>query len=145
MPKKQFRYTPRTNAQGETSLIPYLPLTLIYNNYSLNTGGLLDTGASVNVLPYEIGLELGLDWDANHASVELTGNLAQFVAKGVILLAHVEEFNPVALVFAWTQAQNIPLILGRVNFFQEFDVCFYGSHSMFDVTTKSLRSPLPLN
>lgn len=55
MTKKQFKYTPRKNSQGETSLIPYLPLTLIYNNDSLDTGGLLDTGASVNVLPYEIG------------------------------------------------------------------------------------------
>jgi hypothetical protein len=28
-------------------------------NYSLNVSGLLDTGSSVNVLPYDMGLALG--------------------------------------------------------------------------------------
>ncbi|WP_244913187.1 hypothetical protein [Phormidesmis priestleyi] len=40
--------------------------------------------------------------------------------------AIVGEFEPLQLVFAWTQATNVPLILGQVNFFMEFDVCFYG-------------------
>lgn len=40
--------------------MPYMPLILSLDGQSLNTEGLLDTGASVNVLPYELGLQLGL-------------------------------------------------------------------------------------
>jgi hypothetical protein len=43
--------------------MPYLPLTLSLDGQFLNTEGLLDTGASVNVLPYELGLQLGLVWE----------------------------------------------------------------------------------
>ena len=82
---------------------------------------------------------MGLNWDEHKTQVILTVNLAQFPAKGIILLAEIQGFNPVTLAFAWTQAQNIPLLLGRVNFFQTFDVCFYASQFMFEL---SLSSPL---
>ncbi|MBS3029723.1 MAG: retroviral-like aspartic protease [Dolichospermum sp. DET50] len=101
-----------------------------------NIPGERDTGASVNVLPYEIGLQLGLDWDKCDTSVTLAGNLAKFPAKG----ATIDEFLPVTMVFAWTQAENTPLLLGRINFFQEFDVCFYGSQLAFEIFTKSNES-----
>ncbi|WP_107667297.1 hypothetical protein [Cyanothece sp. BG0011] len=134
MTKKQFQYSRKINQKGETALIPYLPLRLINNDVSLNTGGLLDTGASVNVLPYEIGIELGLNWDEHTTDVILTGNLAKFQAKGLLLSAQIQGFNSVTLALAWTQAQNIPFLLGRVNFFQTFDVCFYGSQCMFELS-----------
>ncbi len=108
-------------------------MRLIDNNVSLNTGGLLDTGASVNVLPYEIGIGLGLNWDEHQTEVIITGNLAKFEAKGVLLSVEIQGFKSVTLAFAWTQAQNIPLLLGRVNFFQTFDLCFYGSQFMFEL------------
>ncbi|MEH2216266.1 MAG: hypothetical protein V7K72_03830 [Nostoc sp.] len=41
------------------STLPYLPLILTYENRSVSVSGLLDTGSTVNVLPYEIGLRLG--------------------------------------------------------------------------------------
>ena len=43
----------------------------------------------------------------------------------------------VRLAFAWTQAENVPLLLGQVNFFMEFDTCFYRSQLAFDVSPKS--------
>jgi hypothetical protein len=85
-------------------------------------------------------LQLGLNWEDYHTSAILTGNLAKFPAKGVILSATVDLFEPVVLAFAWTQAQNIPLILGRINFFQEFDICFYGSQLVFEIAPKSTNT-----
>ncbi len=134
--KKRFNFIEKTNSDGETSLVPYVPLTLYKQNYSLNTLGLLDTGASVNVLPYKMGLELGLNWEQLNIYVTLTGNLSRFPSKGVILATQIDTFNPVFLAFAWTQSDDIPLILGRVNFFQEFDVCFYGSQNAFELAPK---------
>jgi len=39
-------------------------------------------------------------------------------------------------VFAWTRAENVPLILGQVNFFMEFDVCFYRSQLAFNLSPR---------
>ncbi|WP_443689857.1 hypothetical protein [Nostoc mirabile] len=37
---------------------------------------MLDTGASVSVLPYSIGVQLGAIWEEQTISVMLAGNLA---------------------------------------------------------------------
>ncbi|WP_152540390.1 hypothetical protein [Aphanizomenon flos-aquae] len=42
----------------------------------MNVSGLLDTGSSVNVLPYEMGLALGAVWENQRLSLPLGGNLA---------------------------------------------------------------------
>lgn len=59
----RFAFTEINPEFGELSTLPYLPLTLTYQNCSLSTSGLLDTGSSVNVLPYEMGLRLGSVWE----------------------------------------------------------------------------------
>jgi hypothetical protein len=124
-------------ALGEASFRPYLPFTLVHQQISVNTSCLLDTGASVNVLPYSTGIELGYEWERQTTSLSLTGNLAQYEARVVLAQAVVGQFEPVQLVFAWTQATNVPLILGQVNFFMEFDVCFYRSQLEFAVSPKA--------
>ncbi|MHC5936508.1 hypothetical protein [Nostoc sp.] len=124
---QRYSFIPIDVALGEASFCAYLPLTLIYQQSSVITSGLLDTGASVNVLPCPVGVELGYVWEQQTTALSLTGNLAQYEARVVVLQAVVGQFEPVQLVFAWTQATNVPLILGQVNFFMEFDVCFYRS------------------
>ncbi|WP_421654670.1 hypothetical protein [Leptothermofonsia sp. ETS-13] len=52
--------------------------------------------------------------------------------------AVIGQFKPVQLVFAWTQANNMPLILGQVNFFIEFDACFYCSQLEFAISPKAV-------
>jgi len=64
-----------TATKAKVDRMPHLPLTLSYNGHSLKVEGLLDTGASVNVLPYEIGTQLGFIWENETLSVILAGNL----------------------------------------------------------------------
>ncbi len=116
--------------------LPCLPLTLSYNGRSVAVSGILDTGASVNVLPCEIGIELGAIWENQTTSVKLTGNLARSEARIIVLTAVVSRFDPVRLAFAWTRAENVPLIMGQVNFFLEFDVCFFASQAVFEIAPK---------
>ena len=123
-------------ALGEASFRPYLPLNLFYEQNSVPVSALLDTGASVNVLPYLTGAELGYEWERQTTALSLTGNLARYEARVVLVRAIVGQFEPVQLVFAWTRATNVPPILGQVNFFMEFDVCFYRSQLMFEVCPK---------
>ena len=134
---ERFEYTPVTAQAGEAGFLPQLPLILTYKNQSVNASGLLDTGATVNVLPYRVGLQLGAEWDPQAPAITLTGNLAQFPPRPIVVVASVENFPPTRLAFAWTHSEDIPLILGQVNFFMEFDVCFYRSQRAFDVRPRS--------
>jgi hypothetical protein len=83
-----------------------------------------------------VWIALGYESERQTTALNLTGNLAQFEARVVLAKAVVGDFEPVKLVFAWTQAENVPLILGQVNFFIEFDVCFYRSQLSFAVKRK---------
>lgn len=116
--------------------MPYLPLMLERQGRSKMVFGLLDTGSTVSVLPYQVGLQLGMIWEEQTISLKLKGNLADFEARALLLTAEIEGFSPIGLAFAWTKAENVPLILGHTNFFMEFDVCFYRSQQVFDVKLK---------
>jgi hypothetical protein len=67
----------------------------------------------------------------------LTSNLANYEARGVFLTAVVGDFAPVRLAFAWTNAEAVPLLLRQVNFFMEFEVCFYRAQKAFEVRPKN--------
>lgn len=134
--KVRFAFTEVDLELGALSTLPYLPLILTYRNQSLSVSGLLDTGSSVNVLPYELGLRLGAVWERQRLSVPLGGNLARFEARALVLTANVEQFPPVELAFAWTRDRNAPLILGHMNFFLAFDACFYRSELAFEISPK---------
>ena len=82
---------------GMVDQMAYLPLTLSLSGQFLIAEGLLDTGASVSVLPYELGLQLGLIWENETLSVVLTGNLARFEARAVVVDAQVSSFPTVNL------------------------------------------------
>jgi hypothetical protein len=96
----------------------------------------LDTGASVNVLPYSVGIQLGAIWEEQTTSVILAGNLAPVEARGLLVSAQIGSFEPVRLVFAWCLSDDVPLLLGRMNFFLEFDVCFYRADLAFEVHSR---------
>jgi hypothetical protein len=111
-----YSYTTFDPALGEAGFRPLLPITLDYQDRSIQANGLLDTGATINVLPYQLGLEVGAIWEEQTTSLQLTGNLAQFDARVIVLNAKVSDFETARLVFAWTKAPNVPLIFGQVNF-----------------------------
>lgn len=133
---ERFSFTEMDRSLGRVSSLPQLPLTLTYQGRALAVSGLLDTGATVNVLPYSAGIQLGAVWERQTIPVRLTGNLARMDARALIVSATVGRFAPVRLAFAWTQANDVPLILGHVNFFLEFDVCFYRTQLAFEVRPK---------
>ncbi len=134
---ERFAYTNSRNSAGESVLLPLLPLVLRLQEQSVAASGLLDSGATVNVLPYALGLQLGAVWEQQTVRVRLGGNLANHEARALLLSAVVGDFELVRLAFAWTRAENVPLILGQINFFAEFDICFFRAQQAFEVSRKS--------
>ncbi|MCL1471332.1 hypothetical protein [Argonema antarcticum] len=137
---QRFPFIQKFDEFGVSYWVPYLPLMLTYQGRSLEVLALLDTGSTVNVLPYEIGLELGVVWEEQTLSIPLAGNLARLEARGLLISSTIGRFPPVNFAFAWTRANDVPVILGYLNFFSEFDVCFYGSQLAFEVCPKQSRS-----
>jgi len=131
-----FPFVARDPTLGNASLVPMLPCKLSAK-HSLETMALLDTGAALNVLPNTIGIQLGYEWDKEHRPVTLTGNLASIEARVVVISVLVGKLQSVRLAFAWAKIDSIPIILGQVNFFLEFDVCFFRSRGLFEVRAKS--------
>jgi hypothetical protein len=130
---ERFPYLERTSSSGSLIRMPYLPLTLSLGKSSLAVEGLLDTGATINALPRSVGERLGAVWDQQTVSMQLTGNLAATGARALVVMATVGTFAPVRLAFAWAETDAVPVILGQVNFFAEFDVCFYRSQFFSEV------------
>ena len=133
---QRYAFTERKNDQGQSIIMPYLPITLSLGDRSIEVMALLDSGASVSVLPYEIGRELGAVWENQTLSIPLSGNLAQSESRGLVLTGTVANFSPVLLGFAWSTRNDMSVILGHMNFFNEFHVCFYGDRSEFEVSPK---------
>ena len=127
------RYTTLDSSQDDLESLPWLPLILTQGHQRVEAVGLVDSGATISVLPYEIGVQLGAAWDERHAVIRLTGNLGSYPAMPLVLAAVVGSFPQVTLAFAWTQAPGVPLVLGQMNFLLEFDVCFYRARLEFDI------------
>jgi hypothetical protein len=133
----RFKYSTTSPAQNEFDSLPRLPLLLRREDRIVESIGLVDSGATVNVLPYELGLKLGGVWEDRRAIIQLAGNLGNQPAIPFSAIVQIGNFLPTELVFAWSRSPNVPMILGQTNFFIKFDVCFYRSTLEFEIKPSS--------
>ncbi|MGB3205725.1 MAG: hypothetical protein WBB28_12110 [Crinalium sp.] len=133
----RFKYSTTSPSQNEFDSLPRIPLVLRRGDQIVEALGLVDSGATINVLPYEIGLQLGGVWDESKAIIQLAGNLSSQPAIPFFATAEIGEFASVKFAFAWVNRPKTPLILGQTNFFMEFDVSFYRSKLEFELKPKS--------
>jgi hypothetical protein len=119
---------------SDDEALPTIPITLSHASFSVSANALLDTGSTVNLLPYDIGLQLGAIWEEQTVRLPLAGNLATVEARGLFLHIQIGNLEPVRLAFAWAQASQVPLILGQTNFFRDFDICFQRSRRTIEIT-----------
>lgn len=133
MANRKFPFKEVVDEGGAKTFMPYLPLKLLNGANEIDVAGLLDTGATINVMPYDIGVRLGAVWEELATTLTLSGNLGNWEARGLIVTASVEDFDQVRLAFAWTKSNQTPVILGQVNFFMLFNVCFFRQQLFFDL------------
>ena len=112
---------------------PILSLTLIVPERRISFPALVDSGADINVIPHSLGLALGLSWADSRVGPTLTGKFANIETRLVVLTALVGNFPTVDLVFTWMAQDTGPVILGQMNFFREFNVCFFGDENVFEL------------
>ena len=94
---ERYPFVSQHSALGTLGHLPFLPVTLTLRQRSIQAQGLLDTAAMVNVLPYDLGLQLGAAWDQQTTVVRLAGNLANEEARGLLLTVTVGKLRR----FSW--------------------------------------------
>ena len=132
-----FPFLPIHPRHGGPTLMPVLPIRLFEGPFSVDTEGIVDSGAMVSVLPYDVGLQLGLDWNKEPLQIQLAGNLATHPAKAIVLRGVVANYPSVRLSFGWSNHPTARLILGQTNFFMEFDVCIFRSQNTFQIQPRT--------
>ena len=132
----RFSYTPHPQFPVG---IPLINILLSYNATSVNVPAIVDSGAALNILPYDIGMALNLNWDNQTFPLDLGGILTGTQAYAVLLQAKIESFPSFKLAFAWINkpSTEVRVLLGQVNFFQEFDVHFYGRQKAFEISLRT--------
>ena len=130
----RFPFQASAGGQGETVLMPVMPLMLSLGSNRVDIRALVDSGSALNVLPWSIGGQLGASWDKQDTPLRLTGNLGGHEARALLLEDVIGHLTPVRLVFAWTRSDEVPVLLGQVNFFMEFDVSFLRKAGVFEVS-----------
>jgi hypothetical protein len=136
---ERFPYCDRNPALAGLELMPDLPVELRHEAHRLPCMGLVDSGGKISVLPYSLGVQLGLDWTAQSAHISLGGTLAHIRAWGIVVEAAVGQPAPVRLALAWAESDQVPFLLGQFNFFQAFDVCFFRASKVFEVRQPGAR------
>ena len=136
MTTQRFPYVQVDPSLGVASALPYIPVTLTHGQQEIVASALVDSGAAINVLPYHVGLQLGAVWEQQTVPVQLSGNLAASEARALLLTGQVGDFAPVRLAFGWSRNDNVPVILGQVNFFMEFDISFFRSRLLLEISPR---------
>lgn len=129
---KRYRYT--INSQFSVGM-PLIDIQLLNGSKSLVVSALVDSGAALNILPFDVGIDLGLVWGDQTFSIDLGGVLVGSKAYGVMLQTQIADSESIQLAFAWVNrpSSEMRVLLGQVNFFQNFDVHFYGNQQLFDI------------
>lgn len=89
---REFAYSPDGDAKQPADGLPFVPIILSQAGREVSGLGLIDSGATINVLPFEIGLELDLVWEEQNFPLQLVGALREAPAFGVLLVGRVEPF-----------------------------------------------------
>ncbi len=117
-------------------LLPMLSLQISIGYRVAQARGMIDSGSSINVMPYSLGASLGAVWGEQRVLGNLSGALSRVEVRGLTVQLsnpEIEGAHDVSLLFAWANSDDVPVLLGQINFFMEFNVCIYRSQNYFEV------------
>lgn len=134
----RFPYVSRGTSGAVSDLAPLLPIRLDRNRVSLDVVALVDSGATISVLPWSVGVRFGIDWDSLNVPCSVGGSAGGVPGKILVLYGTVAT---VPLAFAWVKSDAVPIILGQTNFFLNFDVFFFRARRYFEIQPATPPTP----
>lgn len=106
---------------------PFVPVNLRLGGNEIHELAMIDSGADVCVLPRQIGVNLGALWEDQYEVVGLAGLTENLESRRITLNVTVGNLPSIMVPFAWTNSDDVPVILGQSGFFSQFDICFFRS------------------
>lgn len=120
----EFDFTEEKSSILGTIKRPVAEITLINNKKELMESMYVDSGADISLIPKSVGDVLGLTVEKNDERRELKGigdYGTPIIIKKIKMKVGEKVFDS---RIAWALSEEVPLILGRLDIFQVFDVCF---------------------
>jgi hypothetical protein len=137
----RFPYLARGSGSGPHDLAPLLPARLSRGGIDLDVVGLVDSGSSFSVLPFDVGANFGFDWNLLPHGLTLVGAAGGRPAKVIALDLTFGPFGPVSQLFAWSRTNDTPVLFGQITFFLNFDVFFSRAQAFFEIQPASTTTP----
>ncbi len=120
-----FRYKLFKPTGGQERKRPLLPVTFTNGDQSFETVGLLDSGADFVTMSREMAEALGIDLDGKKGECSTPSGTAACVIKKVnmgVTDGHESYSLTVPVSVVLVKEFGSPPILGRIGFFDEFEV-----------------------
>ncbi|MEM3402113.1 MAG: hypothetical protein QW179_04510 [Candidatus Hadarchaeales archaeon] len=109
-----------------TILRPLARVKLINKNMEIAADMYVDSGADITLIPYSVGIALGFSLkpeDKIRRIGGVGGGKISIVVRRLKMRIGGEESD---VRVAWCMSEDVPLILGRLDIFDKFDVLFEG-------------------
>ncbi len=137
----KYQYTPSPAFPRLRGGMPFTEIALYHRGYEVTVPALVDSGAAMSVLPYDVGTELGLVWEEQRVPVDVGGVLKDTSAYGVLVRGEISPLPPAALVFAWVDrtSDEIRTILGQMNFFHHYKITFEAYNDTFEIIPREMN------
>jgi hypothetical protein len=107
-----------------TVLRPLARVKLIHGSMELTADMYVDSGADITLIPYSAGIALGFSLkpeDEIRRIGGVGGGKISIVVRRIKMRINGEELN---VRVAWCMSEDVPLILGRLDVFDRFNVLF---------------------
>lgn len=134
----RYRYRKETGSLGPISR-PVASVILQNGSMNVQVQFYIDSGADLTMIPFRFGRALGLEHAPTDAVRELRGVSGvgiPYVLKNVVL-----NFGErtIAARVAWTLVEDVPLLLGRIDIFNQFEITFNESKGWIDFKPIAMR------
>ena len=86
--------------------MPVVNVSLSHEGHSVVMPALVDSGAAMNLLPFECGQHLGFVWEEQRLPLPMGGLLSNAKAFAVSVTFSLDPFPPIDLAFAWTDVSH---------------------------------------
>lgn len=119
----EFRYRTERGAQGLTIQRPVAKAILTGpNGRSVVEYLYIDSGADFTVIPYRLGLYLGLQVDREEVQTVqgISGGIGVIYTTARVTIGELT----IPTRIAWAQLETVPLLLGRADVFDAFEITF---------------------
>lgn len=119
----RYRYRKEQGSLGKIAR-PVANVILENNDLRVETSMYIDSGADLTMIPLRFGRALGLKQASSDIIRELrgiSGSGIPYLLKEIVLILNGETLT---VRVAWALVEEVPLLLGRVDVFNQFQIIF---------------------